>query len=52
MSKSLSSSKENFFELIFAVDFKTDYHVEIEELMELILRGNCWIKNRVVEVDK
>ncbi len=41
MSKSLSSSKENFFELIFAVDFKTDYHVEIEELMELILRGNC-----------
>ena len=41
MSKSLSSSKETFFELTFAVDFKTDYHVEIEELMELILRGNC-----------
>ena len=30
-----------FFELIFAVDFKTDYNVEIEKLMELMLRGNC-----------
>ena len=27
MSKCLSSSKENFFELIFAVDIKTDYNV-------------------------
>ena len=29
------------FELIFAVDFKTDYNVEIEKLMELMLRENC-----------
>ena len=41
MGKCLSSSKENFFELIFAVDFKTDYNVEIEKLMELMLRENC-----------
>lgn len=41
MSKYLSSSKENFFELIFAVDFKTNYNVEIEKLMELMLSGNC-----------
>ena len=30
-----------FFELIFSVDFKTNYNVEIEKLMELMLRGNC-----------
>ena len=30
-----------FFELIFAVNFKSDYNVEIERLMELMLRGNC-----------
>ena len=29
------------FESIFAVDFKTDYNVEIEKLMELMLRENC-----------
>ena len=41
MGKCLYSSKENFFELIFAVDFETDYNVEIEKLMELMLRENC-----------
>ena len=41
MSKCLSSSKEKNVELIFAVDFKTDYNVEIEKLMELMLRENC-----------
>ena len=30
-----------FVGLIFSVDFKTNYDVEIERLMELILRGNC-----------
>ena len=30
-----------FFELIFSVDFKTHYNVEIEKLMELMLRGKC-----------
>ena len=45
MSKCLSSSKETFFELIFAVDLKTDYNVEIEKFMELTLTENCWIKN-------
>jgi len=34
--------QRNFFlELIFAVDFKIDDNVEIERLMELMLRGNC-----------
>ena len=32
--------QRKFFELIFAVDFKTDYNVEIEKLLELMLRGN------------
>ena len=41
MSKCSSCSKEVVSELIFAVDFKTDYNVEIEKLMELMLRGNC-----------
>ena len=41
MSKCLSSSKETFFALNFAVDFKTDYNVEIVKFMELMLRGNC-----------
>ena len=40
------------FELIFAVDFNTDENVEIEKLLELMLRGNCLIKNKVVEVDR
>ncbi len=52
MNKCLSSSKETVFNLIFAVDFKTDYNVEIEKFMELMLRENCWIKNKVVEVDR
>ena len=38
--------------MIFAVDLKTDYNVEIEKFMELMLRENCWIKNKVVEVDR
>ena len=33
--------QRNFFALNFAVDFKTDYNVEIVKLMELMLRGNC-----------
>ena len=41
MNKCLSSSKETVFNLIFAVDFKTDYNVEIEKFMELMLRENC-----------
>ena len=51
-SKFLYSRKENSFELIFAVDFKTDYNVEIETLMELMLGENCSIKNKVVEIDR
>ena len=41
-----------FFELIFSVDFKTDYNVEIEKLMELMLRENCCIENKIVEVER
>ena len=41
MGKCLSRSKELFLLLIFSVDFKIDYNVEIEKLMELMLRGNC-----------
>ena len=33
--------QRNFFALNFAVDFNTDYNVEIVKLMELMLRGNC-----------
>ena len=40
MIKCLSCSKETFIELFFAVDFKTDYNVEIDKLMELMLSGN------------
>ena len=40
MSKCLSRSKETFFEFIFAVDLNTDYNVEIEKFMELMLREN------------
>ena len=36
-----AAGKEIFFELIFAVDLKTDYNVEIEKFMELMLRENC-----------
>ena len=37
----LIQQERNFFALNFAVDFKTDYNVEIVTLMELMLRGNC-----------
>ena len=40
MINRLSCSKETFIELFFAVDFKTDYDVEIDKLMELMLSGN------------
>ena len=40
MIKCLSCSKKKFIELFFAVDFKTDYNVEIDKLMELMLSGN------------
>ena len=40
MINRLSCSKETVIELFFAVDFKTDYDVEIDKLMELILSGN------------
>ena len=33
--------QETFLELIFAVDLKTDYNVEIEKFMKLMLRENC-----------
>ena len=40
MIKCLSCSKEICIELFFAVDFKTDYNVGIDKLMELMLSGN------------
>ena len=33
--------QRNFFEFNFAVDLKSDYNVEIEKFMELMLRENC-----------
>ena len=33
--------QRNFFELNFSVDLKSDYNVEIEKFMELMLRENC-----------
>ena len=33
--------KKTFFEVIFAVDFKTNSSVESDKFMALMLRGNC-----------
>ena len=33
--------KKTLFEVIFAVDFKTNSSVEISKFMALMLRGNC-----------
>ena len=45
MSKCLSSRKETFFELIFALILRLIAMLKLR-------RENCWTKNKVVEVDR